>query len=365
MKKIFVDIYLAYNLGDDLFLDVISKKYPEDEFTINYLGDDYNKFISKYNNVKKRKYTIIDKILQKLSIKDTITNYNKIAEQHDALVFIGGSIFRDESYHEDLYKERIEMVSAFKKLNKPVFVLGANFGPYKSLKFLGDYKKFFNICDDICFRDTYSYNLFKYMNNVRLAPDIVFQLNLDKFKIREKRKLVGLSIIDVTHKENLQNYEEEYLISNVKCIELLVSKGYKCFLMSFCEIEGDLKAINKILSFLKEETKRNVKVYNYKGNLEEAIDLIGSFDLFISARFHGNVLAQLLGIPILPVIYSEKTRNMLVDINLDEIMVNMNNLSLLYSEDVLNRSFKNICDINEVKEKSKLQFEKLTLFMKE
>ena len=42
MKRIFVDVYLAYNLGDDLFLDILSKKYPETEFTVNYVGNDYD-----------------------------------------------------------------------------------------------------------------------------------------------------------------------------------------------------------------------------------------------------------------------------------------------------------------------------------
>ena len=38
MKKVFVDIYLQFNLGDDLFLDILAKKYPNCEFTVNYLG---------------------------------------------------------------------------------------------------------------------------------------------------------------------------------------------------------------------------------------------------------------------------------------------------------------------------------------
>ncbi|HWJ78059.1 MAG TPA: polysaccharide pyruvyl transferase family protein, partial [Niallia sp.] len=99
LKKVFVDIYLQFNLGDDLFLDILVKKFPNSKFTINYLGDNYDQFISQYNNVKRRKYSLINKIGQRLKITDSITNYDTVAKEHDALLFIGGSIFREEDYH--------------------------------------------------------------------------------------------------------------------------------------------------------------------------------------------------------------------------------------------------------------------------
>ena len=136
MKKVFVDIYLQFNLGDDLFLDILAKKYPNCQFTVNYLGRNYDQFISQYNNVNRRKYTILNKIGQRLKISDSITNYDKVAEEHDALLFIGGSIFREEEYHNTLYQDRMKMVKEFKKRDKSVFVLGANFGPFETEDFL-------------------------------------------------------------------------------------------------------------------------------------------------------------------------------------------------------------------------------------
>lgn len=365
MKRIFVDIYLAYNLGDDLFLDILSKEYPEVEFTVNYVGKEYDEFLIRYKNVKRRKYTYIDKILQRLKIKDTLTNYKSIAESHDAMIFIGGSIFRDESYHESLYKYRMNIVSEFEKLNKPIFILGSNFGPYTRQSFFDDYMKFYAKCKDVCFRDTYSYNLFKDMDNIRYQPDIVFQLNLDKFKKDTKENVVGFSIIDVSHKEGLEKYEAKYINSTVKSIELLVSKGYKCCLMSFCKKEGDLKCINIIVERLSNNAKKNIEIYEYNGNLEEAINLISKFKLFVAARFHANIIAQLVNVPVLPVIYSNKTSNMLKDINLDSIMVSMNNLERLYDEEIIKKSFNNIVDITTVKDEAKLQFKQLSLFIKE
>lgn len=365
MKKIFVDVYLAYNLGDDLFLDILSKKYPKAEFTVNYVGRDYDEFIAKYKNVKRRKYTLLDKVLQKLKIKDTLTNYKNIAESHDAMIFIGGSIFRDESYHESLYRDRINIIDEFNKLDKPVFILGSNFGPYTREKFFKDYKEFFARCKDVCFRDTYSYNLFKDMKNVRCEPDIVFQLDLDRFKNSEKKDIIGFSIIDVNHKDGLAQYENEYIKSHIKSIELLVSKGYRCCLISFCEKEGDLQAINKILENLSIETNKYVDVYEYNGNLEDSFNIISEFKLFIAARFHANIIAQLLEVPILPVIYSDKTSNMLRDINLDNLMITMDNLNDMYNKSVLERAFKNKVDLYDIKAQSIKQFDGLTQYIRE
>lgn len=365
MKRIFVDIYLAYNLGDDLFLDILSKKYPETEFTVNYVGNDYDRFIKKYGNVKRRKYTLYDKVLQRFKIKDILTNYKELAKNHDAMIFIGGSIFRDESYHESLYKDRMNMVDEFRTLNKPVFILGSNFGPYTRTSFLEDYKKLYAKCEDVCFRDTYSYNLFKDMNNVRCKPDIVFQLDLDRFKNNDKKNIIGFSIIDVNHKNGLRKYEKEYIDCTIKSIKLLVSKGYRCCLMSFCEKEGDLKCINNIINMLDNEIMKNVDLYEYRGDLEESFELISKFKLFIAARFHANIIAQLLNVPVLPVIYSNKTLNMLKDINLDSIMVSMDNLNMLYNEEILEKSFTNIANLTDIKNDAKLQFKKLSLFIEE
>lgn len=365
MKRIFVDVYLAYNLGDDLFLDVLSKKYPDAELTVNYVGNDYDKFIDKYSNVQRRKYTLGDKVLQKIRIKDTLNNYKEIAKGHDAMVFIGGSIFRDESYHESLYKDRMRMVNEFKNLNKPVFILGANFGPYKRKSFLEDYMNFFERCDDVCFRDKYSFNIFQNIRSVRYAPDIVFQLNLDKYKKNNRKNIIGFSIIDVTHKDGLAKYEAKYLESTVRTIEALVKDGYECCLMSFCKREGDLKVINSIKRKLDDKTNIHVSVYEYKGNLEEAFQVISNFKLFIAARFHANIISQLLDIPILPVIYSNKTSNMLKDINLDRLIINMDDLDKMYDKEILEYAFNNKVNLEEIKKKSEDQFNKLTEFINE
>ena len=45
MKKIFVDVYLSFNFGDDLFLDILAKRFPHSQFTVNYVGENYDEFL--------------------------------------------------------------------------------------------------------------------------------------------------------------------------------------------------------------------------------------------------------------------------------------------------------------------------------
>lgn len=361
--KIFVDIYLAFNLGDDLFLDILAKKYPNCQFTVNHMGNNYDQFISQYNNVKRRDYSILDKIGRRLKLSDPITSYDKAAREHDALIFIGGSIFREEEYHSSLYRDRMKMILEFKRLNKPVFILGANFGPFETEEFYNDYKELFKVCDDVCFRDLYSYELFNSLPQVRYAPDIVFQMNVDEYRASLTNDLIGFSIINVKHKQGLSKYYDDYITSTTKSIERMVSKGYECCLMSFCEREGDLETIDVIKSSLSPGTLGKVSIYEYKGNLKEAIHLMASCKLFIAARFHANILALLLGVGVMPIIYSSKTINMLRDINFDGHLINMDEIHLQFDDQNISKSFHNKANLASVSFKAKNQFERLTHFI--
>jgi colanic acid/amylovoran biosynthesis protein len=361
MKKVFVDIYLQFNLGDDLFLDILAKKFPNSQFTINYLGANYDDFISKYPNVKRRKYTLINKIGQRLKLTDSITNYDQVAETHDALLFIGGSIFREEYYHQTLYQDRMKMVNAFKVKKKSVFVLGANFGPFQSQKFYEDYKIFFNLCDDVCFRDTYSYNLYRNVNSVRYAPDIVFQLDTSEYKDIKSTNTIGFSIIDVRHKPGLAKYYNDYVSSTVKTIEKLIKEGNDCCLMSFCKVEGDTSVVYDIKNQLSGKAKMHSSIYEYEGEIKKVISEMASMKLIIASRFHANIIGILLGIGILPIIYSEKTTNVLTDLDIDKILIRLEEINQQYQNELLlKKSYSNFpSDFEKIKRESVKQFDKL------
>ena len=61
----------------------------------------------------------------------------------------------------------------------------------------------------------YSFNLFKEYNNVRIAPDIVFQLKSKR--IKKIKDSIGISLIEINNREDLSAYNNIYIqkISNI------------------------------------------------------------------------------------------------------------------------------------------------------
>ena len=363
MKKIFVDVYLSFNFGDDLFLDILAKRFPHSQFTVNYVGENYDEFLKRYPNVKRRTYTSVHKVMQRLKIKDTLTDYQSIAKEQDALVFIGGSIFREESFHEALYADRLKMVQAFKALNKPVYIIGANFGPVKTQKFVEDYRRFYELCTDVCFRDQASYQIFQGMPNVRLAPDVIFSLDLENYTVKTPLKRVGFSVIDVHHKEGLADREEAYLQSTMQTIEQLTTEGYECWLLSFCANEGDTGVLHKLIERLPKSDKTHVNTYEYTGDIEALILLMSTFQMCVAARFHANIISLLLNVGIMPVIYSSKTTQMLKDLKLDHLLIEMDGLEQMHDEQTLRSAFNNKANIEQTKFDANRQFEALSKFI--
>lgn len=335
--KIYVDVYLAKNLGDDLFIHILANRFPDVEFVVNYYGDDYDEFLSDYNNLKKSKYPFRYKLLNRMKIYDYINDTNRISEEYDALLFLGGSIFREESYWKDLYVLREKMLQAFKKKRKPVLVLGANFGPFHSNEFLESYQKFFEACDDVCFREKYSKKLFENVPCVRHEADIVFQLKVDK---RIKKEQIAYSVIEPNHKEGLKRYREEYIRAISESILNNIRNNFQCVLMSFCSREGDLKICNEIVETLPEMIRDRVKIIDYDGNIERMIGTIAESRLIIASRFHGNILGILCNTKVLPLIYSEKTSNVLKEIGFNNTIVKIEECKKILDNNLIREVLK-------------------------
>lgn len=324
--KVFLDIYLALNFGDDLFLDIILRRYPNITFITNYTGNLYEEFFKKYPNVKKRNYKLFHKILRRLKIYNHLNNFDIIAKECNCAIFLGGSIFRDEPYHTTLYKERNNIMNSFLKYNKKVFVIGSNFGPIVNNSFYLDYYNFFKKCEDVCFRDNYSLELFSDLKNIRKASDIVFNLDIKKYKKDKKKKIIGYSIIDFRHKFGFEKFYDNYIENIVESIKTMSKKGYKCEILSFCEKEGDLEVAKEINRRLIKEEKYELSIYNYLGNIQEVIEKISTYEYFIAGRFHANILGMLLGVKLCPLIYNQKTLNLLNDLEYNGKIITTDNL---------------------------------------
>lgn len=363
MKKILVDAYLEVNLGDDLFLKILSERYTEHllEIRVNDY-DTYKDIFSNYKNIIIKKRTIFDKLSYRYKI------FSKISAKlhsikYDAYVIIGGSIFIEGKEWQNKYNERNYRVKYFNKSSKPTFILGCNFGPYESGEFKHCYYNLFNECKDVCFRDSKSYHMFKELKNVRYESDIVFQLSCKKStKISDT---IGISVINLINRDIMEIVNANYISKLKEIIRYFIDREKQVVLLSFCEKEGDLDIIKVIMKDMKD-VESKIKVYNYKNNIDKYLNDISQLENIIGIRFHSVILSQIFNQGIYPIIYSQKTVNTLNDLQLNNYMSSINEVDKLDTEEV----FTNICnnkiqltDLNEVILSSKRQFMYLDKFL--
>ncbi|MBT2216475.1 polysaccharide pyruvyl transferase family protein [Virgibacillus dakarensis] len=229
-----------------------------------------------------------------------------IANKCSAIVHIGGSIFMQKESWNQLRINK-SMVR-----DKPYFVLGANFGPFTDELFYKQHYELFKGYTDICFRDNYSYELFKNLDNVRKADDIVFQLD-SRHPVKIEKYIV-ISVIKPSFRKNLSDCDDIYFQKIKDITVYFINNGYEVTLMSFCGNEGDQEAIDKIAKIIPSEKRDSVRKYYYKSNVTEALKVISSSSYVIATRFHAMILGWLYNKPVFPISYSEKMNNVMADI---------------------------------------------------
>lgn len=352
MKKVLVSAFFGENLGDDLFLKILFDRYSNIEWHLLHARKRYHQIFNNYtiksiNFIHPRFYKINE---MRLRIK-----------QYDAFIKIGGSIFMQE----DNWKKSIEksdyLVNKFNKANKKSFILGANFGPFTDEKFRDRYEKTFQKYHDICFRDKYSFDLFNKLENIRLAPDIIFQLKSEE--VYKDKKAIGISIMNFNTKKDLKQYNEKYQNKMKEVIEKYSILGYKVTLFSFCSYEGDEEAINQIMDKVDFKYKANVEIFNYRGNIDEFLSKYKSMNTIVGIRFHSIILSQVFNQTVYPIIYSEKTLNTLKDIKLDRNYIYLKNIDELDVDEVIRIAFSNKIDCDKLIKDSEKHFKVLDLLM--
>lgn len=313
-EVIYVLAYCELNVGDDLFLKILFERYPDKNFVI-VARKEYAKIFAKYKNVTVISINLMYKILNKMStifLKKTVKEI--LVGVYDNIVEIGGSIFMEPNRRSFDPKDK-----------KAFFVIGSNYGPAKTLDYYEYCKKYFSHCTDVCLRDEKSYNLFSSLPNVRYAPDVVFSLELDHERV--KKPIAIISPIDLLSQEhnNISKYYQNYISLMVSNCQDLIDKGVDLHFVSFCESQHDDQACNKIISGLKRAS--DIKVHHYSGDIDSLLALFQSARYVVGTRFHSVVLGLLSGADVMPIVYSNKTSNLLDDLGFSDYqLINKINL---------------------------------------
>ena len=357
MKKVKVYAYTRQNLGDDLFLKILCERYKNTKFIL-YAPEVYKEIFKNDNNIEI--YSSEDKlnrIINFIARKFGVNNYidRRLSNKADAGVYIGGSLF----IQGDDWKEYTEnYIRPMKVKDKPFYLLGVNFGPFENKEYYLLHKEIFREYTDICFRERYSYEMFKDLNNTRIADDIVFSLKGIKSK---KGNSVVMSVIKPSYRRALKGEDFSYY-KKIKemCIEF-INQGLEVTLMSFCKNENDEDAINEILSLIPDKYKSKMNSYYYRYDINEALQILANSKAVVASRFHAMILGLVFEKPILPLIYSKKMINVLEDIKFKGQYYNIKNI------DKVNIDYSWIENSNEFIKKqinnSEKHFEKLDEFL--
>lgn len=371
MRKVIVYAYINKNLGDDLFIDILCRRYLHVQFQLMVMNQADTTFTKKIPNL------VVKHLAQsKLKFFWNVVAWNNLTGKHgellselvpekkelqdaDAVVYVGGSLFMEPTDTRLLAAEQWRQRIAYAK---NFYILGCNFGPYSTQTYVDTYAQVFSNATDVCMRDVKSANLFTGVESVRLSTDIVLGM---KPKIIEKEKLCIISVIELANRSDLSGKREVYKQVIHGYIKELLDKKYTLQLISFCEPQGDLEIIKEIideLNLTKEEIN-NVKIYDYQANLGEALNLFERAELVIATRFHAMILALVNNAKVLPIVYSQKMTNVLEDVDFKGPLVKISELTSCDTESVKNNIEEliqsEVLDISNTQKLAQKQFEKL------
>lgn len=312
MKRCFLYAYDHGNLGDDLFMQTVTARYPHVQFYI--WGNEasqplYRQMVNlKPLDKSSRWMRMLGRIRPSLAAR-----YIGWMEQRcDAVAYVGGSIFIE-------YPEWENSLSWWKyeAAHTPLYVLGANFGPYHTAAYRAGMDEAFAAMEDVCFRDRYSLEQFPGNPRVRQAPDILLGCEMPRVPVVEKQ--IFVSVIHCASRDGahgLAQYDEHYVRSMAGILKRYLADGCRIVLASFCKEEGDEIAVARIRTAIGDDDADRVTALCYDGtNSEEMLQVLAASDYVIASRFHGTILAMAAGRPVLPVIYSDKMKHVLEDLD--------------------------------------------------
>lgn len=348
-KKILVKAYLNYNLGDDLFISILLERYPNIKFNLITLPD-YTAF-KNYNNYKcigkpinkfERIFANIVKLFSKQLYTSIYSNlyrkfYSRQMKKNEAYIVIGGSMFKESKNSNTIIEIEKNILRTL--INKKTFIIGVNFGPFTNINFYKSYLQIFPLYDDICFRDKYSYNLFKKLNNVRISKDIVFQLKLPDVEIIPNT--IGIVVTDFSIHENLNSYKDKY----ENCIETIIKitkeLGYKITLYGFEKKEK--KYIENLQSKFSKNIGIDISSIIYSGDIDKFLLSYLNQSIIFATRFHSMILSFMKGQKVCPIIYNQKLNNFLDDIGYNGFKIEMDGLMVARKDIIsfiLNETYK-------------------------
>lgn len=379
-KRVKIKAYVAGNLGDDLFIELLCSRYPQHNFYLcgskkfkkiyeenkNLKFISYDTFLCRLQMAVRRVLTkAVNCVLQqeKLPVLATDVQSNWSYEKKaDLNVFITGSGFRNGADEMHISpRKRLEEEHYF---NLHPYLLGCNFGPYVSDEYYFMYQELFQKAADVCFRDTYSLGLFPMVKTARSAADIVFCYPVDMIHAQERLVSQDYMLISVANlakdKDEAADYSSDYIEMLRKLVSMRNRKNLHTVLLGFCNEQGDDLVISQVLDGLYDSQLDHVYCYPDIAGLA-AIRLIYDANFILATRYHAMILGLLFGKKVCPICYSEKMIHVVNDILPDAKYIALEELDSMDVSGLEDAQYIQLPDerIRELVESANTQFAKL------
>ncbi|MFI2744582.1 polysaccharide pyruvyl transferase family protein [Zhouia sp. PK063] len=305
--------YGATNFGDDLLMCLFEK----------YFLDGFGNVDLNFEGMYNLDYP--NKMLKEGS-------YNESNFVEDWYIFGGGTQFFAFDSKKKSFKEIVsilflspnkvinKVVKLIKKsnnkdivINGNVAFLGFGLGPFYNPAKIPEVKKVLSKANFIGVRDKVSYN---YCNEwgikASFGADIAYSsyfdyriesnTNTSNLNINTKKRKVGLVVRDWVWEETGQGY-----IKPIMELYRQESENY--------EFQFIIFAPYKDPKWMKRLEGENILYWNpNEYSIQSFLEILNSFDIFITARFHGAIIGALLGKPVIAVEIEPKLQILTEDV---------------------------------------------------
>lgn len=281
-----------------MFVRCIAKRYPQVSFRI-CTSSAYARPFEKLTNIGNLGYwgRLVDRVCKKITDIEICKRY--LEQTAKATVHIGGSVFIEPD-HFSVPKNYYS--------NPNLYMIGCNFGPYKTDTYRDFIYSRLQKARDVCFRDKYSYEMFSSLAHVRVAPDVL--LGYPDYPKAQVGYGVGISVISLDERQDLKHVADTYYSVIAQVVDAFVQMKIPVKLFSFCTDEGDSKAIEHIL---EQSKTKEAEICTYDGDIDAILDQINECEYIIATRFHAMIIGWCLSKKVLPVVYSDKQIHVMDD----------------------------------------------------
>lgn len=314
IREVFVDFYDFLNLGDDLLFLALARRYPHVRF--GYVPHSSTPETFPLPNVHRmRRVPYVDGVLRRLRIPFSLNEAlrQRAIRRSRHAVRLGGSLYMERGeWRANVRRDRTLLASP----GGAVFLNG-NFGPWQSQEFLDTYVQLFSEARDVTVRDRRSQAQLSAAPGLRMAPDLIFTMSsaLDQ----DERSGVVVSLIDLDGRGGLSQHRDAYEAAMAELVDDLVAGGHQVTLMSFCAIEGDEAAVERVGALVAPSTRRSVTRHLYRGDIPAALAVLRKAEAVVATRFHAMVLGLAFGCRMSCVEYSDKVASALHDLGLEKL----------------------------------------------